>query len=54
MWALTQMGETATSALIIALKHNNEKVRQRAATALGKIGTPEAILALQKYGKKPF
>ena len=54
VWALTQMGSPATSALIIALNHKNEKVRRRAATALEKIGTPEAILALQKYRKKPL
>ena len=43
------VGESAVSALIQALQDEHVIVRVNAAKALGEIGTPEALKAVEEY-----
>ncbi|HIA69180.1 TPA: HEAT repeat domain-containing protein [Candidatus Poribacteria bacterium] len=47
--ALTKMGKDVVPVLIQALQGQNREIRSRAAFALGRIGTPEALKAVKKY-----
>ena len=49
VWGLGQIGEDAVPALMQALQDKHEMVRQGAAQALTKIGTPEALKAIEEY-----
>jgi HEAT repeat protein len=50
--ALVEMGESAVPPLIETLTHKNPEAQEAAADALTRIGTPEALTAVENWKKR--
>jgi HEAT repeat protein len=50
--ALAEMGAAAVPALIETLQHKNPEAQEAAADVLTRIGTPDAVVAVEQWKKR--